>query len=78
MKHQSDNPLVSGNLVFPVNYLIESRYHKINMLWQRATICCCMRSSLLESLIVRGFKKTEAISSVDLARAIYMSSVDCQ
>jgi hypothetical protein len=44
---------------------------KKNLLWQGAAIFLCMRSSLLESIIVTEFHATEARSSLDLA------SVDC-
>jgi hypothetical protein len=42
-----------------------------NLLWQRAANFLCMRSSLLESVLVTEFQTTEAYSNFDLTKAKY-------
>jgi hypothetical protein len=42
--------------------------------WQRAAFFFCMRSSLLELIIVTEFQATGAFSSLDLTKAKYSMS----
>jgi hypothetical protein len=67
---------VSANLMFPIDCHSDAPYV--------GKICCgkegcrfCVRSCLLESVIVTELQAPEAYSSLDLTKAKYPASADC-
>jgi hypothetical protein len=65
---------VTANLVFPIYCRNDIQHPEKNLLCQMAVNFLCMRSSILESVIVTEFQATEAYSSLDLTKAKYSIS----
>jgi hypothetical protein len=62
--------------MFGINiwYIFFFQFFFINLLCQRAANFLCMRSSLLESVIVTGFQTKKAYSSLGVTGATYSIS----